>query len=188
MSKHGQGDLAADKKRALTLTPVSRETEKRLEAFVALLLTWQRRINLIAPSTIADVWTRHVADSLQLVALAPRPRCGWTSDRAAAFRASRSPARWRTCRAPWSIWLKAMAKRPLFCVRRCRITGVPAKVHQERAENFGETCAGNGACRDRARARPIENPVRSGVSFDRPGRRRAVPQGSRCRCRIDGSR
>src|SRR5258708_36003199 len=36
----------------------------------ALLLTWQRRINLISPSTIPSLWTRHVADSLQLLQLA----------------------------------------------------------------------------------------------------------------------
>ena len=45
---------------------VSRETAARLEAYVACLLRWQRTINLIAPSTVAEVWTRHVLDSGQL--------------------------------------------------------------------------------------------------------------------------
>lgn len=62
---------AADKARALRLTPVSRETELRLDRLVALLLAWQAKTNLIAPSTVPDLWTRHVADSLQLLALAP---------------------------------------------------------------------------------------------------------------------
>src|SRR5215471_8577539 len=64
----------ADRTRALSLSPVSRETLERLDRFVALLLTWQRTINLIAPSTIPQLWTRHVADSLQLIALAPKAR------------------------------------------------------------------------------------------------------------------
>ena len=61
---------SSDRARALRLTPVSRETEDRLVAIVALLEKWQRTINLVAPATLSVVWTRHVADSLQLVPLA----------------------------------------------------------------------------------------------------------------------
>ncbi len=61
---------SSDRARALKLTPVSRETEDRLVAIVALLEKWQRTINLIAPATLPHIWTRHIADSLQLVALA----------------------------------------------------------------------------------------------------------------------
>jgi 16S rRNA (guanine527-N7)-methyltransferase len=64
-------ELAADKAGALRLVSVSRETEARLDRYIALLLDWQARTNLIAPSTIPTIWTRHVADSLQLLALAP---------------------------------------------------------------------------------------------------------------------
>jgi 16S rRNA (guanine527-N7)-methyltransferase len=67
-------DLSADRARALALTPVSRETADRLDRFLDLLLSWQQRMNLIASSTEAQVWTRHVADSLQLLALAPQAR------------------------------------------------------------------------------------------------------------------
>lgn len=51
--------------------PVSRETRQRLERYVALLLRWQRRINLIAPSTVPDVWRRHIVDCAQLVRFLP---------------------------------------------------------------------------------------------------------------------
>jgi 16S rRNA (guanine527-N7)-methyltransferase len=64
-------DLSADKAAALKLTPVSRETEARLDRYVELLLEWQAKTNLVAPSTLPSLWTRHVADSLQLLALAP---------------------------------------------------------------------------------------------------------------------
>src|SRR5262245_21418992 len=72
----GRADLAADKKAALKLCPVSRETEARLDRFVALLLEWQSKTNLIAPSTLPTIWSRHIADSLQLLDLAPTGR-GW---------------------------------------------------------------------------------------------------------------
>jgi 16S rRNA (guanine527-N7)-methyltransferase len=69
-----EGALAADKAAALALTPVSRETEARLDRYVGLLRQWQVKTNLVAPSTLPLIWTRHVADSLQLVALAPDAR------------------------------------------------------------------------------------------------------------------
>ena len=63
--------LAANKQAALALVPISRETEARLERYVDLLVNWQAKTNLIAPSTLPQLWTRHIADSLQLLALAP---------------------------------------------------------------------------------------------------------------------
>src|SRR5215470_4509007 len=69
-----QAPSQADRARALELVPVSRETRERLDRFVALLLVWQRTVNLIAPSTVPHLWTRHVADSLQLLELAPDTR------------------------------------------------------------------------------------------------------------------
>jgi 16S rRNA (guanine527-N7)-methyltransferase len=61
----------SDKAAALALIPVSRETEARLDRYVALLGAWQAKTNLVAPSTLPQLWTRHVADSLQLLKLAP---------------------------------------------------------------------------------------------------------------------
>ena len=63
--------LPPDKAEALALTPVSRETEMRLDRYVDLLLQWQAKTNLVAPSTLPHLWTRHISDSLQLLALAP---------------------------------------------------------------------------------------------------------------------
>ena len=68
--------LPQDKAKAVALfgDSVSRETWKRLEQFVDLFLSRQRSTNLVASSTIPRLWTRHVADSLQLLALAPDAR------------------------------------------------------------------------------------------------------------------
>ena len=62
--------LADDRRAALRLVPVSRETEDRLAIFIELLDRWRRKINLISNSTFPFVWTRHIADSAQLPALA----------------------------------------------------------------------------------------------------------------------
>jgi len=62
---------ASDKTAALALTPVSRETEARLDRYVDLLLEWQAKTNLVSPATLPNLWTRHISDSLQLLPLAP---------------------------------------------------------------------------------------------------------------------
>jgi len=49
---------------------VSRETYRRLEQFVALLLAENEQQNLIAPISIANLWNRHILDGAQLLGLA----------------------------------------------------------------------------------------------------------------------
>lgn len=57
-----------------SIHPVSQTVFERLELYVARLTEWQRKTNLIAPSTLEDIWVRHVADSLQCIALKPDSR------------------------------------------------------------------------------------------------------------------
>jgi 16S rRNA (guanine527-N7)-methyltransferase len=52
-------------------TGVSRETLARLEAYAGLLVQWSGRINLVAASTLDDLWRRHFLDSAQLLPLVP---------------------------------------------------------------------------------------------------------------------
>ena len=48
------------------LLDVSRETLERLQIYLDLLQLWQRRINLVGPTTLGDPWRRHIVDSGQL--------------------------------------------------------------------------------------------------------------------------
>lgn len=132
-------DLAADRNRALALTPVSRETTDRLDRFVALLLTWQHRINLIAPSTIPKLWTRHVADSLQLLDLAPQARiwvdlgsgAGFPGLVIACALADRPVAQTAEVHL-----VESNAKKAAFLREAVRISGAPARVHGLRIAEF----------------------------------------------------
>jgi 16S rRNA (guanine527-N7)-methyltransferase len=54
---------------------VSRETLARLEVYARLLAKWQKTINLVAPSTLDEVWHRHFADSAQVLGVAERAGC-----------------------------------------------------------------------------------------------------------------
>lgn len=50
---------------------VSRETLERLRCFEALLRKWTPKINLVAKSTLDHVWSRHIADSIQVFRAGP---------------------------------------------------------------------------------------------------------------------
>lgn len=62
---------------ALRPLGVSRETLPRLEALAVTLSRWNPRINLVAPSTLPDVWRRHILDSAQLWPLRPAGAERW---------------------------------------------------------------------------------------------------------------
>ncbi len=137
MSKaHGGLDLASDKARALALTPVSRETEKRLDIYVELLLRWQQTTNLISPSTIPQLWTRHIADSLQLVELAPGAKTWVDLGSGGGFPAI--PIACVLAGAPGAMvhLVESNGKKAAFLREVIRATGVPAQVHAERIEKF----------------------------------------------------
>jgi 16S rRNA (guanine527-N7)-methyltransferase len=59
------------------LANVSRETFSRLKIYADTLVQWQGAINLVAPSTIADMWRRHFLDSAQLYRHAPDSAKVW---------------------------------------------------------------------------------------------------------------
>jgi 16S rRNA (guanine527-N7)-methyltransferase len=135
-------DLTSDRARALALTPVSRETEKRLEAFVECLLQRQQTLNLIADSTIPEVWTRHVADSLQLLSLAPEALIwadlgsggGFPGLPLACALAQRNGAQVHL--------VESIRKKCAFLNEAARATRAPAVVHCERIEDFARTFRG----------------------------------------------
>jgi 16S rRNA (guanine527-N7)-methyltransferase len=143
VSKTGQGsfDLAADKMRALALCHVSRETETRLDRFVEVLLLWQSKLNLVAPSTLHELWTRHIADSLQLLPLAPEARV-WADFGSGGGFPGMPIACALTDHASAKVYLiESNGKKAAFLREAVRATGVPAIVRQERVEKFEETCA-----------------------------------------------
>jgi len=141
LNKPGQGasNRDADKKRALSLTPVSRETEKRLDLFVDLLIEWQTKFNLVASSTIPVVWTRHVADSLQLLELAPDALVWADFGSGAGFPGI--PIACALSGKPGAKvhLIESVGKKVNFLREAVRVTDIPAVVHQMRAENFGDS-------------------------------------------------
>lgn len=56
---------------------VSRETIEKLEIFAQLIEKWTKTINLISPSSIPELWDRHILDSVQVYQLAPKRWQSW---------------------------------------------------------------------------------------------------------------
>lgn len=56
---------------------VSRETLDRLKIYSELLRQWGRVQDLVAPSTLDNIWHRHFADSAQVLPLAPATTTKW---------------------------------------------------------------------------------------------------------------
>jgi len=139
LNKSGQDDLAADKKRALALMPVSRETIERLDPFVALLLKWQSKLNLIAASTLPQLWTRHIADSLQLLPLAPDARVWVDLGSGGGFPGIPIACALADQAGAMVHLVESNGKKAAFLREAVRTLALPAKVHQERAEKFGES-------------------------------------------------
>ena len=145
-------DLASDRARALALTPVSRETLERLDTFVELLLTRQRTTNLIANSTISHLWTRHIADSLQLLDLAPDARAWADLGSGAGFPGLMIAIALAERPGTMVHLIDSNKKKAAFLREAQRVTGAPAEVHIQRIDEFAHSF---GAPLDAVTARAV---------------------------------
>jgi len=121
--------IAADKAAALALTPVSRETEARLDRYLELLREWQAKTNLVAPSTLPQLWTRHVADSLQLLSLAPQAKIWMDLGSGGGFPGIVLACALAETEGTRVHLVERNAKKAAFLREALRITGSPGVVH-----------------------------------------------------------
>ncbi len=162
--KEPERGTAEDRARALEIVPVSRETAVRLDRLVEQLRAWQPKINLIAPSTVPHVWTRHVADSLQLLRLAPEAKCWVDLGSGAGFPGLvLASALAETTDAQVHL-VESNAKKAAFLRVAARATGAPALVHEQRIEDFATQFAEHA---DAVTARALA-PLRSLLDYAYP--------------------
>jgi len=138
-------DLAADRAAALALVPVSRETAGRLDTYVALLLQWQAKTNLVAPSTLPTIWTRHIADSLQLLDLAPDAKVWVDFGSGGGF-----PGVVLACalaeRGGHVHLIERIAKKAAFLREALRVTGGGGSVHLADIGDYVDSFTGPVDC------------------------------------------
>ncbi len=126
--------LAENRRAALRLVPVSRETGYRLAAYVDLLARWRKTTNLIAESTFASVWTRHIADSAQLLALAPQARRWIDMGSGAGFPGLVIAIQLADVAGAAVHLIESDRRKCAFLREAVRITGAAASVHSQRVE------------------------------------------------------
>jgi 16S rRNA (guanine527-N7)-methyltransferase len=127
MSANGRAQVLAERYN------VSRESLSRLEAYVDLLLHWQKRINLIGPATVETIWERHVHDSLQLLPLLPPS----TQVIAELGSGAGIPGLITTIAGNLEAHLyDSNSKKSAFLGEAIRLTGAKATVHTLRLENL----------------------------------------------------
>jgi 16S rRNA (guanine527-N7)-methyltransferase len=166
-----------DREQAGKLTDVSRETWTKLEQYVALLHSWQRTTNLVSPATLPKVWTRHVADSLQLLALAPDARVwvdlgsggGFPGLPIACALAGRPGAKVHL--------VESNGKKAAFLREAVRVTGAPAQVHPVRIETFVEGFTGRADVVTARALAPLKVLLDQSVSLLKTGTTGLFPKG-----------
>ncbi|MGV8997631.1 MAG: 16S rRNA (guanine(527)-N(7))-methyltransferase RsmG [Parvibaculaceae bacterium] len=116
---------------------VSRETLERLKAYEALLLKWQKSINLVSTASLSELWRRHMWDSGQLVAMTPPEATFWLDlGSGAGFPALVVAAMLRN-RPDFRMELVESDKRKCIFLREAaRVMDVPVTVHTMRIEEW----------------------------------------------------
>ncbi len=145
-AKVSSEDLADDKVAALALAPVSRETELRLDRYTALLREWQAKTKLVGPSTLPHLWTRHIADSLQLLALAPSAKIWVDLGSGGGFPGVVLACALADTPGAEVHLVERNAKKAAFLREALRITSAPGVVHLAEIRDIVDRFAGPADC------------------------------------------
>lgn len=119
-----------------TLMPLAPAQRERFSAYVALVKKWQPVKNLVAPSTLGQIWSRHIADSVQAHLALPCARrwvdigsgAGFPGLVTAILLADESGAQVHLC--------ESNGRKAAFLLTVARELGLPVKVHGERIEKI----------------------------------------------------
>ncbi len=107
-----------------------------LAAYLALLTEWNEKMNLVGPSALAEFWPRHAFDSAQLLSLAP-DALTWADLGAGAGFPGVILAILLKGRPDVRVHLvDSLAKRCRFLSEVVAALGLPAQVHNARAESL----------------------------------------------------
>lgn len=118
------------------IVPVSRETRDRLKIHVDLVRKWQKSQNLVAPSTLGDIWRRHVADSAQTLAVLPTARRWIDFGSGAGFPGLVMAILLADTDGAMVHLVESNRGKAAFLRTVVRETGAPAMVHADRIEAF----------------------------------------------------
>jgi 16S rRNA (guanine527-N7)-methyltransferase len=118
---------------------VPRETIHRLVRYADLLALWHKSTNLVGPSTLPHLWSRHFADSAQLSALAPNARL-WLDLGSGAGFPGLVIAILQTGTPDFRMHLvESNRKKSAFLSEVARATEAPVDIHAMRIEDLAQS-------------------------------------------------
>jgi len=121
---------------------VPRETIHRLTRYAELLAHWQKSTNLVGPSTLPRLWSRHFADSAQLLTLAQNARL-WLDLGSGAGFPGLVVAILKAGQPGFRMHLvESNRKKAAFLAEVARETGAPVEIHAMRIEDLAKSAHG----------------------------------------------
>ena len=121
---------------------VSRETLDLLKRYEALLRRWRKAQNLVAAASLDEVWSRHFADSAQLLKLVPEARRWLDLGTGAGFPGMVIAILLKGREGARVDLVEANARKCAFLNAVRRETGAPARVHPVRIEDVANHLQG----------------------------------------------
>lgn len=115
---------------------VSRETQEALEHFAGLFAKWAKTINLVAPSTLGQLWERHIADSAQIYQLHSGPSNWIDFGSGGGFPGIITAILLKETAGGWVHLVESNQKKAAFLRVALQETGARGSVHPERIENL----------------------------------------------------
>ena len=144
----GPGAVAA-------ILPLDEAARARLEGYAALLRRWQPVKNLVAPSTLADLWRRHMADGAQALAAAP-DALRWLDLGSGAGFPGLVTAILLADRPGAEVTLvESNGRKVAFLMTVARELGLPVRVLGDRIESVAERLSGPAGRFDAVSARAL---------------------------------
>ncbi|WP_454852873.1 16S rRNA (guanine(527)-N(7))-methyltransferase RsmG [Rhizobium binxianense] len=131
---------------------VSRETQERLELFAGLFQKWAKAINLVASSTLDDLWRRHIADSSQIFQLSPQPQKWVDLGSGGGFPGVVTAIFLAELKGGWVHLVESNHKKAAFLRTALRETEARGSIHAIRIEDAPDEIASCDAISARALA------------------------------------
>jgi 16S rRNA (guanine527-N7)-methyltransferase len=112
------------------------EAEARLALYIDLLARWRTVTNLISEASFAEVWTRHIADSAQFLALAPHARRWVDMGSGAGFPGMVIAIQLADVPGARVHCIESDRRKCAFLREVARAVGAPAEIHPARIESI----------------------------------------------------
>lgn len=128
-------DIADDRAHALGIAPSLRPFVKELELYEALLRKWQKSTNLVALGTLPQIWSRHFADSAQVLEAFPTISTWADLGSGAGFPGMVMAICLKSRPGAKVHMIESDQRKAAFLRAVSRETAAPAKVHLGRIED-----------------------------------------------------